>query len=167
MKFDGVLREFVMLLVKISASVLVFVLVFTFLYGITRYQEPHMAPAVKDGDLVIYYRYAKHAYRHRDLVVVDTKGGKDVRRIVAQAGDTVDITSDGLIVNGALQQEPEISSPTYRFQEGVDFPLTVAKGEVFVLADERNGALDSRIYGAVSLESLSGKVMTIVRRRNF
>ena len=167
MKLDGVLWELAMLLVKISATVLVFVLVFTFLYGITRCQEPYMSPAVKDGDLVIYYRYAKHAYRHRDLVVLKTKGGKDVRRIVAQAGDVVDISSDGLIVNGALQQEPEIRSPTHRYQMGVEFPLTVPKGEVFLLADDRTDARDSRIYGTVRLESLEGKVMTIVRRREF
>lgn len=167
MKLDGILRELAVLLVKISAIVLGFVLLFTFLYGITSYREPYMSPAVKDGDLVIYYRYAKQAYRHRDLVVVKTKGGKDVRRIVALAGDTVDISSDGLIVNGALQQEPDIRSPTERYQEGIGFPLTVPKGEVFLLADQRTNAMDGRIYGTVSLDSLAGKVMTVIRRRDF
>ncbi len=33
---------------------------------------------------------------------VGGKGGRQVRRVVATAGDTVDITEDGLLINHAL-----------------------------------------------------------------
>ena len=167
MNFAGATEELVRLIIKIAVILLIFALLFTFLYGAARCQEPYMSPAVKDGDLVIFYRYARRAYMPRDLVVIKTDGKKEVRRIIALSGDIVDITSDGLVINGALQQEPDIRSPTYRYEEGIDFPLKVPYGEVFLLADSRAGAEDSRIYGTVKLNDLEGKVMTIIRRREF
>ena len=167
MRLEGLARDAALLAGKIIGIVVVSLLFFTFVYGATRIQEPHMAPNVKDGDLVIYYRFAKKEYMARDLVVVKENGKKNVRRIVATGGDVVDITESGLVINGALQQEPGIRAETYRYQEGIDFPVTVPHGEVFVLADGREGASDSRIYGTVRREDLAGKVMTILRRREF
>ena len=167
MRQAGLPKELMTLAAKVLAIVLVTVLLFTFVYGAVRYQEPYMYPAVKDGDLVIYYRFAKRAYMPRDLVVVKSGGTKEVRRIIACGGDIVDITDSGLVINGALQQEPDIRSPTYRYNEGIEFPITVPYGEYFVLADERQGADDSRIYGTVRQDDLAGKVMTLIRRRSF
>ena len=165
MRQTSLTRELLLLLAKVAAIVLVTVMLFTFVYGAIRYQEPYMSPAIKDGDLVIFYRFAKKTYMPRDLVVVKMGSNKEVRRIIACGGDVVDITDSGLVINGALQQEPDIRSPTYRYNEGVDFPLTVPYGEYFVLADERAGAIDGRIYGTVKQDDLAGKVMTMIRRR--
>jgi signal peptidase I len=86
--------------------------------------------------------------------------------VVATAGDVVDINEDGLVINGALQQEPRIHEATERYEEGVIFPLTVPEGHVFVLAASRTDATDSRIYGPVEIEDTLGKVMTVIRQRN-
>ena len=167
MRLTGLQRELIILAAKVFAIVLAAILLFTFVYGALRCQDPHMSPAIKDGDLVIFYRFAKKTYMPRDLVVVKYGGNKEIRRIVALGGDVVDITDNGLVINGALQQEPDIRSPTYSFEEGVQFPLTVPKGEYFLLADEREGAVDGRIYGTVRQDDLAGKVMTLIRRRHF
>jgi len=159
-------RDMLFLLIKAGLIALIFVLLLTFLYGIIRYPEPGMAPAIKDGDLVVFYRYTSAGYLPRDVVVLEYNGQKQVRRVVATAGDTVDITGEGLVINGALQQEPEIFQKTERYQEGVSFPLTVPEKQVFLLGDSRRGATDSRIYGCVGIEETSGKVMTVIRRRS-
>jgi len=159
-------RDMLYLLIKAGSIALIFLLLLTFLYGIIRYPEPGMAPAIKDGDLVVFYRYTNAGYLPRDVVVLEYNGQKQVRRVVATAGDTVDITGEGLVINGALQQEPEIFQKTERYQDGVSFPLTVPEGQVFLLGDSRRGAADSRIYGCVSIEDTSGKVMTVIRRRS-
>ena len=163
---DGsVLKDILFLLLKIAGILLAFALIFTFIFGIFRYQEPGMAPALKDGDLVIYYRLDKQ-YLLQDTVVLEFEGEKQVRRVIATAGDTVDITEDGLLVNGALQQEPDIYFPTNAYEEGVRFPITLSEGQIFVLGDSREHATDSRIYGAVEVKDTLGKVMTLLRRRN-
>ena len=163
----SVWKDLMSLFIKIGLITLVFLMLFTFLLGIIRYEEPSMTPAIKDGDLVIFYRYTQSGYLPQDVVVVNYGGQDQVRRVVATEGDTVDITEDGLLVNGALQQELGIYQKTERYEEGVDFPLTVPGGRVFVLGDSREGATDSRIYGPVEISETKGKVMTVIRRRGF
>ena len=157
-------RELLNLLIKIGAIAAVLVLTFTFVYGLERNTDPGMTPAVKDGDLVMFYRLDKD-YAVGDLLLVDFQGESQVRRVVAKAGDTVDISDGGLIVNGALQQEPNIYEQSRRYADGVSFPLTVGPGQVFVLGDARENASDSRVYGPLDAKDTGGTVIVIVRGR--
>lgn len=157
-------QDILQLFIKIGIIIVVFVLLFTFLFGIFRNTDHDMTPAVKDGDLVIFYRLDKQ-YVLSDSVVVEYKGNKGVRRVVAVAGDEVDITSEGLFVNGALQQEADIYEDTIRYEGEIDFPITVEEGQVFLLGDCRESATDSRVYGAVDIKDTLGKVTVIIRRR--
>ncbi|SHK84653.1 signal peptidase I [Desulforamulus aeronauticus] len=159
------LKDILFLLAKIAVILVAFLLIFTFMYGLCRNTDASMAPSVKDGDLVIFYRLDKK-YVAQDTLVLEFEGQMQVRRVIATAGDVVDITEDGLVINGALQQETGIYESTQRYENGVEFPLTVGEGQVFVLADSRVNVADSRIYGAVEIKDTLGKVMTIFRRRN-
>jgi len=159
------LRDILDLLVKIAVFAATVFALTTFMFGVLRYQDPSMTPAIKDGDLVIFYRYTKAGYLPRETIVLDFEGKRHVRRVIATEGDTVDITEEGLIINGAPQQETDITQVTERYVEGVDFPLIVPEGQVFVLGDAREGATDSRIYGCVKISDTYGKVIAIFRRR--
>jgi len=161
---SSLLKDVLFLLLKIAAIIAVFLLVFTFLFGLNRIADMSMAPSIKDGDLVMFYRLDK-TYVAGDTLLLEFQEQKQVRRVVATAGDTVDITEEGLLVNGALQQEPEIYRQTQRYAAGVTFPLTVGEGQVFVLGDARDNATDSRMYGTVEITDTLGKVITILRRR--
>ena len=163
-KRTSVARELLPLLIKIVAILAAATVVFTFLYGLARNTDPDMAPAVKEGDVVLFYRLDKD-YAIGDLLLLKVKGGLQVRRVIAKAGDTVDITDDGIVINGAIQQEPEIYQTTRRYQDSVSFPLTVAQNQVFVLGDSRENATDSRIYGPVNTDDTLGTVITIIRWR--
>ena len=158
-------RDLLNLFIKIAVIGMISILILTFVYGFQRNTDPDMAPMVKDGDLVAFYRLDKN-YAIGNLILVDFQGEQQVRRVVARAGDTVDITEYGLVVNNAIQQEPEIYQPTSQYVEGITFPVTVGEGQVFVLGDARENATDSRIYGAVNTKDTKGKVITVIRRRN-
>ena len=84
------------------ACIIIFaiILIFTFLYGIARINDVSMKPAIKDGDLVMYYRLDKR-FVSGDVAVFEDNGRNTTGRVVAVAGDTVDITKDGLKINGA------------------------------------------------------------------
>lgn len=161
----SLLKELLMLLCKIAAICLAFLLLFTFMFGICRNADASMVPSIKDGDLVIFYRLDRR-YIAQDTLVLEYQGQKQVRRVIATAGDTVDITGEGLIINGAIQQEPDIYFSTHRYAEGIDLPVTLQEGQVFVLGDRRTNSVDSRIYGIVDIQDTLGKVMGIFRRRN-
>jgi signal peptidase I len=160
----SVLRELGSLGIKIAVIVGIVVLAFSFVFGLHYSKDLTMDPAVKDGDWLIYSRLDKD-YHAGDLILLSFQGDKEVRRVIATAGDTVDITVQGLIINGALRQEENIHQKTEQYLEGIEFPLTLREGEVFVLGDAREGVADSRIYGAVDVKDTSGLVVALFRRR--
>ncbi len=159
-------KDLLALLGKIAVLALIFLMLFLFMFGLYRNQDGDMFPAVKDGDLVVFYRL-DNDYHASDCLVLDYQGQRSVRRVIAVAGDTVDITEEGLSINGVLQYEPNIYESTFRYESGWDFPVTLQDGEVFVLGDARDNATDSRVYGPIQAEDTLGKVMMIIRRREF
>lgn len=155
------------LLIKIGAFGFCALLAMTFLFGAVRINSVSMQPAIQNGDLVFFYRLDK-TFSTQDLAVIEYEGDLCVLRVIAVEGDVVDIGENGLSVNGALQYESYIyGSETTQFVGGISFPITLNKGELFLLADLREGATDSRMFGAVNSSDTLGKVMTIIRRRNF
>ena len=160
----SVWRELGSLAAKIAMIAVSSILIFTFFYGFHRSTDFGMIPMIKDGDLLLFYRLDRD-YAIGDLLLLEFQGQRQVRRVVANAGDTVDITEDGLIINGGLQHEPYIFQETWRYTNGVPFPLTVGEGQVFVLGDARENVTDSRVYGPVNTRDTLGKVITVIRRR--
>lgn len=162
---ESVLRELLYLIGKIALLSIFLLLVFTFVYGFYKSSDASMVPGIKEGDLTVFYRLDKN-YLSSDLVLVEYEGQKQVRRVVAISGDTVDITEEGLMINGALQQEQGIYTETLPYLEGITFPVTIEEGQVFLLGDNRETAADSRLYGSVEIKDTLGKVILILRRRN-
>lgn len=152
------------LLLKIVLIILAVILVFTFMYGMARINDVSMKPAIKDGDLVMYYRLDKR-FVSGDIAVFKKDGRTTTGRVVAVAGDTVDITKDGLMINGVTQISQDIYFDTTQFQNGVDFPITVGEGQIFVLGDNRPEASDSRIYGCINIKDVKGKAIAVIRTR--
>ena len=163
-KKDTIKDDFLFLLIKIAILVILLVITFVFIFGISRCSDNSMNPSFIDGDLVFYYRLQKE-YNIADVVVVEKDDEVQIRRIIAKAGDKVDITEEGLKINGYLQNETSIYEETLPYVEGITFPLEVPENEYFVLGDSRSNAKDSRIYGTVNKEEIKGGVMTLIRRR--
>ena len=125
-----------------------------------------MSPNINDGDVVIFFRFDRD-YDIDDLLLLNFEGQRIVRRVVARAGDSVNITHQGLIVNGAAISEPRVFQPTFRLETEVEFPLVVGPGQVFVLGDARETAIDSRAFGPIYQTDTLGTVITVIRRRGF
>lgn len=136
------------------------------IFGLARCTDNMMSSSCKDGDIVLFERMEKE-YLRGNLVVLTVDGKTQVRRIVAVPGDTVEITEEGLFLNGYRQQEADISTETLPYEEGIRYPVTLWEGEYFVLADLRTNAEDSRLYGVVTSKEIKGTVIALLRRRGF
>ena len=113
---------------------------------------------------MLYYRL-NQTWHAQDVVVVKKDGVTYTARIVAQSGDKVEITDDAqLKVNDSIVLENDIYYSTPRYDDQVQYPVTLGEGEFFVLCDYREGAKDSRYFGPVSRSEVKGKVITVLRR---
>ena len=81
-----------------------------------------------------------------------------IKRVVALAGDTVELRLGRVYVNGQLKEEPYIHFPgLYNMAT-----LTVPEGTVFVMGDHRVNSEDSRFFGPVKQELVKGKAIVII-----
>lgn len=94
------------------------------------------------GDIVVFlYDWASDEARYL------------VKRVIGVAGDTVEIRSGDLYVNGQLRQEDYIKEPMYNYS----YPaVTVPEGHYYVLGDNRNNSADSRVIGCVPADKIAG-----------
>ncbi|MFW5995191.1 MAG: signal peptidase I [Spirochaetia bacterium] len=91
--------------------------------------------------------------RKGDIVVFTTPGTERlaVKRVVAGPGERYKLTGLGLL----FEETIPVSVPVAEEMRGAD---RLAGDEVFVLGDNRQESVDSRMYGPVALERIRGRV---------
>ena len=150
--------------VRLGAAALILWLLLGVVYGIAPQPNGDMTPTAEGGDLLFFYRL-QSVWRTGDLAVVEKDGQTLVGRVAARGGDTVEITQDGrLVVNGSTVVESRVHTPTPPYPSGIAYPLTLKEEELFILADRREGGVDSRSYGPATPGEVKGKVLLILRR---
>ena len=95
-----------------------------------------------------------------DVIVfhAPVKPPKDfVKRVVALPGETVEIRSGGLYVNGVeFEESYELGSGFRDYQDSPS--ITLGDDEFYVLGDNRGSSNDSKDWGPVRIDDVVGKV---------
>ncbi|MBR2605510.1 MAG: signal peptidase I [Clostridia bacterium] len=118
-----------------------------------------MAPTLKKGDLVLVDRIYKYCYEieRTDMVAYRRPGTGEllIKRVVATGGETVSGQNGSLWID----EKYRLNEDEYGPVNTADFDaVTVPKGYVFVLSDDRQYLEDSREedIGCVALDDIVG-----------
>ncbi len=136
-------------------------LIVTFGVQIARVDGQSMVPTLQDQDRLVANKlaYVVGSPQVGDVVMFYWPEDPDktfVKRVVAQAGDT--IRSD----NGRVYRNELLLNDDFIPEEDRSYdswgPIVVKKGYYFVLGDHRNNSSDSRSWGEVPRKYIIGKI---------
>lgn len=94
--------------------------------------------------------------RRGDVVVFQQDGGTIIKRVAYLPGDKITVFMDSY-----KWRIPACADEDYDLRRSKDprKTIVVPPGTVFVLGDNANDSVDSRDFGPVPIESISGKVL--------
>ena len=180
-KIKSKIREFIE---GIIAAVLIALLITTFVIKMYKIPSRSMVPTLLVGDQLVVnkliYGIKIPYFRNTIIPITDPQRGdiivfiypKDrsldfIKRVIGIGGDTIEIKDKKIFINGKVFTDntgiytdkiiyPGSVQPRDNFG-----PVTVPKGSLFVMGDNRDESLDSRFWGFVDLKDVQGKAFII------
>ena len=148
--------------------------VYMLLFRVVVVVGPSMYDTLIEGDRLLLVSSLIYDEPQCGDIVVCSKDSFDngncfVKRVIATEGQEVFINfeEEKVFVDGILLDEPYVHTPTNR-DEGMEFPLIVGEGQVFVMGDNRERSTDSRspMIGLVDERQILGKAIFILSPGN-
>ena len=150
-----------------------------------------MENTLKNGQLVATWRFAPSDYNVGDIVTIKVNDKIIIKRIVAKEGDRIAFVkgTDKIVhlykivdgewkkMNESYLKESEVyngsTDDLYKnieFYESVDkitVGITIEKGKIFALGDNRNVSIDSRSYGQYNKSDIISKMVFNISENGF
>ena len=134
-----------------------------------------MSPTIQPNESVVadMSAFSKSGPQRWDVVVFHpppketfTKPGEIwVMRVIGLPGESLEIRDDGVYIGGKREIQPEslagiryVASITRSPQPAVTYPYTIPPDTYFVVGDNTTNSFDSRFWGALSRQSILGRV---------
>jgi signal peptidase I len=133
-----------------------------------------MEPAIASGSDVIgdAAYYSTHRPARWDVIAFSLANstGSFVKRIIGLPGETIHLTTKGLIINGAIVAIPPALKRFSCFARhedhkfGTGDPFKIPTDSVFVVGDNSQGYVtDSREFGPVPVRNLQARILAAVQ----
>lgn len=138
------------------------VLIVVFVVQPVKVEGTSMQPELIDQERIFVNKFVYHFsnINRGDIVVFwyprDTSKSF-IKRVIGVPGDTVEVRSGLVYINGRLLEESYVS-PEF-FDIGSYSRVTVPRGYYYVLGDHRNSSNDSRNWGPVPESNIFGKAV--------
>ncbi|MBK5211706.1 MAG: signal peptidase I [Coriobacteriia bacterium] len=121
-----------------------------------------MLPTIQLKDRVLADKLVFRGFgtpKYKDIVVFDDPTGEFptlIKRVIAVGGQTVDLKEGAVYVDGKKLDEPyTYGKPSYL--QVISLPITIPKGYIWVMGDNRTNSGDSRTFGPVKISTVHGR----------
>ena len=155
-RYRSVLASTIYGLITVAA---VAVLVATLLLPVLQIYGTSMTPTLTEGDIVVSVKGSN--FERGDVVAFYYNNKILVKRVIAFAGEWVDIDADGTVyVDGEALDEPYLTEKAFG-EVDIELPYQVPEDRVFVIGDHRSTSVDSRSssVGCVAEEQIVGRIV--------
>ena len=155
-KYRKVLRSTIYTLITVAAAA---ILAATLFLPVLRIYGTSMTPTVTEGDIVVSIK--SRELKQGDIIAFWFNNKILVKRVIAQAGEWVDIDEDGNVsINGEPLDEPYLTEKALG-ECNIELPYQVPEGRFFVMGDHRSISSDSRssTVGCVAEEQIVGRLV--------
>lgn len=155
-RYRSVLRSTIYTLITVAAAA---VLAATLFFPVLRIYGTSMTPTISDGDIVLSVR--KGTFEQGDIIAFWMNNKILVKRVIAQAGEWVNIDENGTVfINDVPLDEPYVSEKAVG-ECDIELPYQVPEGRIFVMGDHRTTSSDSRnsAVGCVAEEQIVGRLV--------
>ncbi|MBO7702480.1 MAG: signal peptidase I [Eggerthellaceae bacterium] len=156
----------------IAAVVVIAILLRTFLFVPYEIPSKSMQDTIMPGDMVFSEKvtyYMRQPERGDIVTFTDPEVPTRtlIKRVIATGGQTVDLVNGEVVVDGAALDEPYTKGkPSYPLSRtavnaDISYPYKVPEGSVWVMGDNRTESQDSRYFGAVPVDTISGRASLV------
>ena len=124
-----------------------------------------MVPTLYDSQYFLLNRwiYGVRSPQRSDIVVLrdPSDNGFSVKRIVATPGDSIYLKEGDVYLNGCKLSESYLipGTPTFTESKYRGQLILCGKGQYFLLGDNRQNSIDSRMYGPVPRANILGPII--------
>ncbi|WP_448872846.1 signal peptidase I [Desulfobulbus propionicus] len=168
----------------ILIAVLLALFIRTFIIQAFKIPSGSMLPTLQIGDHILVSKFiygVKMPFTGSTLIPISAPKANDIvvfqypkdpsldyiKRVIAVAGDTVEIRDKKVFINGKLFEDrhgvfldPLVHSAIMDPRDNFG-PVTIPAGKIFTMGDNRDNSYDGRFWGFVDLKAVRGKAWII------
>ncbi len=134
-------------------------------HGLYRVPSSNMAPGIVPGQVLITRagHYARHAPQRGDVVTLLVPGHEGqvwLQRVIGLPGETIAIRDGVVHIDGRPLEEPYVSPQNARSALSTAMPpRRIPPGHYFMMGDNRDNSMDSRLQAPTRREDITGKLV--------
>jgi signal peptidase I len=159
---SGLQRKLVILIAKIASILLVLYILLFRIYGFVRIDTNAMSPSISGGDLAFVF-HLNSDYSVGDVVNYQKENRAYTGRVVAKAGDVIDVKDGKITINGNQEDTQYYGENAMPDHSNFSYPYKVAEKQLFILGDNRTEYDDSRTFGVINYSEVTGRIIGIFR----
>ncbi|HEY7624369.1 MAG TPA: signal peptidase I [Candidatus Limnocylindria bacterium] len=149
----------------LALAVVISVVLNLFVVQVTEVRQRSMEETLEQNDRVLVSKvdYRLGSPQRGDIIVFNPPLPDAtipyVKRVIALAGETVDLRDGAVYVNGRPVDFAQAHGASLPQTPTITYPFTVPAGEIWVMGDNRTFSSDSRSFGPVPVSNIIGKVI--------